>query len=189
MSLRVIAGSAKGRRLAVPDLPELRPTTDRLRQVLFDILGDTPRGARVLDLFAGSGALGIEALSRGAAEATFVERHPLAVAAIRANLAVAGFTGQVLRGDVSATLRRLKGTYDLAFLDPPYSRGLGFLDEILTDLADRGTIRTGGTIVVEAAGQVTWPSGFREVRRRRAGSTTLLVATLDEHDSDLPGNL
>ena len=121
--MRVIAGAAKGRRLLAPRGTSTRPATDRVRQSIFGTLGSRCEDARVLDLFAGSGALAIEALSRGAASATFVERDPAAVEAIRRNLATTGFIDRatIARGDASAFLRGTIERYDLVFVDPPYA--------------------------------------------------------------------
>jgi len=125
--MRVIAGELGGRRLQAPRGRATRPTSDRVREALFAMLGELS-GARVLDLFAGSGALGIEALSRGAAEAVFVERGGAALRALSANLdalALAPPRAQVRRSDALAALqaaRRREETYDLLFIDPPYSQ-------------------------------------------------------------------
>ena len=118
--MRVVAGECRGRRLAAPAGRRTRPTADRVREALFSILGPVD-GLRVLDLFAGSGALGIEALSRGAAAAAFLDSDPRAVAAIRRNLASIGVSAPVHRRDALAFLRATGGRYDLVFLDPPYS--------------------------------------------------------------------
>jgi 16S rRNA (guanine966-N2)-methyltransferase len=117
--LRVVAGRFKGRRLAAPRGTRTRPTADRVREALFSMLGDVG-GARVLDLYAGSGALGIEALSRGAGSAVFVERDAKAVAAIERNLAAVGVEETVVRQDVERFLARADGAFDLVFCDPPY---------------------------------------------------------------------
>ena len=121
---RVIAGSAKGVRLRAPG-PRTRPLADRVKQTLFAILEPSLEGARVLDLFAGSGAAGIEALSRGAASATFVERDPGAASVVSANLSAARLaeSGDVVRADVLAWLDRAAGAapYDVVFVDPPYA--------------------------------------------------------------------
>jgi len=117
--LRVVAGQFKGRRLATPRGTRTRPTADRVREALFSLLGDVG-GVRVLDLYAGSGALGIEALSRGAASAVFVERDPPAVAAIERNLAAIGVDAVVVRQDVMRYLPRADGPFELVFCDPPY---------------------------------------------------------------------
>jgi 16S rRNA (guanine966-N2)-methyltransferase len=117
--VRVVAGSFKGRRLVAPRGARTRPTADRVREALFSMLGDV-EDARVLDLYAGSGALGIEALSRGAASAVFVERDARAVAAIERNLAPLDARTDVVRADVARFLAGAEGEYDLVFLDPPY---------------------------------------------------------------------
>jgi 16S rRNA (guanine966-N2)-methyltransferase len=117
--LRIVAGQFKGRRLAAPRGVRTRPTADRVREALFSMLGDV-NGARVLDLYAGSGALGIEALSRGAASAVFVERDPQAVAAIERNLAAVGVEAVVVRQDALRYLARADGPFELVFCDPPY---------------------------------------------------------------------
>ena len=174
--MRVIAGEAKGRRLrSVPGLAT-RPTADRVRQTLFDILGDVS-GARVLDLFAGTGALGIEALSRGAAHALFVERSVPAAAVIKENLQLTGFAGRssVRRADAEALLKKPAGSpYDLVFLDPPYERGLAFVAGLVALLAEGGWVEEGGIVVAEAAaGAVVAPAEFREIRARTFGRTQI----------------
>jgi 16S rRNA (guanine966-N2)-methyltransferase len=123
--LRIIAGTLRGRRLAGPDWAGLRPTADRLRETLFNVLAGTVRGARVLDGFAGTGAVGLEALSRGAAHVTFVERDPRALALIAGNLGRCGVRDgyTVLRADLErAGADDLGAVFDLVFLDPPYDR-------------------------------------------------------------------
>ena len=117
--MRVVAGEFKGRRLHAPRGARTRPTADRVREALFSMLGDVS-GARVLDLFAGSGALGIEALSRGAKSAVFVERDQQALAALRRNLEAVGADADVRRQDVVRFLARGEGKFDLVFCDPPY---------------------------------------------------------------------
>jgi 16S rRNA (guanine966-N2)-methyltransferase len=118
--VRVVAGEYRGRRLKAPAGRDTRPTADRVREALFSILR-TVEGLVVLDLYAGSGALGIEALSRGAAAATFVDDDDRAIAAIRANLDAFGIAARVVKSDALAFLERDQGAlYDLVFLDPPY---------------------------------------------------------------------
>jgi len=120
--MRVVAGQFRGRRLTAPRGTSVRPTSDRVREALFSILGDRVVDARVLDLFAGSGALAIEALSRGAASATLVESDRAAVDAIRANLEpLEDAQSQVVKADVLRWLAAERGPYDLVFADPPYS--------------------------------------------------------------------
>jgi 16S rRNA (guanine(966)-N(2))-methyltransferase RsmD len=117
--MRIVAGALKGRRLHAPPGARTRPTADRVREAVFSMLGDV-EGLSVLDLFAGSGALGIEALSRGAREAVFVDSSQRAVAAVRRNLAELGLEAQVQRRDVLRWLGGAEGPYDLVFVDPPY---------------------------------------------------------------------
>lgn len=149
--MRVIAGTFKGRRLAAPRWPGLRPTSDRVRETLFAVLGSRVEGARLLDGYAGTGAVGIEALSRGAAHVTFVERDPRAVALIKANLSRCGIeTGYaIIRRDFVRAARagRLGGEFDLIFLDPPYETRN--LDAVIAAAAPM--LAPGGLLVVERA--------------------------------------
>jgi 16S rRNA (guanine966-N2)-methyltransferase len=122
VSLRIVAGTCGGRRIETPPGRSTRPTSDRVREALFSILGPAAvEGADVLDLFAGSGALGIEALSRGAASATFVESDARAAATIRRNLDSLGLEGRVHKRDAFAWLAAADDGFDLVFADPPYS--------------------------------------------------------------------
>jgi len=134
--VRIIAGAHRGRALRAPRGVETRPTSDRVREALFSILGELS-GLRVLDLFAGSGALGLEALSRGAAAVDFVDRSRDAIEAVRANLAGLGVAATTHRADALAYLRNARDAsrqYDLAFLDPPYRRAAGLGAELSTAL-------------------------------------------------------
>src|SRR4051812_15670056 len=143
--MRVIAGAYKGRRLQAPKGSETRPTSDRVREALFSILGDV-EGLRVLDLYAGSGALGIEALSRGAGQTVFVESGRRAADAIRANLrAVGDPDAMIWVGDALAYLRRAdaEAPFDLVFADPPYSSATrvgGELSELLPALSQKAPL-------------------------------------------------
>ena len=120
--MRIVAGHYRGRQLKSPTWEGLRPTSDRLRETLFNILGPSVRGARVLDGYAGTGAIGIEALSRGAAQVTFVESDPRAVKLIEANLALLGASGAIIRAGLAEAGTRLGGqVFDLIILDPPYA--------------------------------------------------------------------
>jgi 16S rRNA (guanine966-N2)-methyltransferase len=138
--MRIVAGSAKGIRLA-PVPPSVRPISDRAREGLFSSLGPgAVEGARVLDLFAGTGAVGIEALSRGAAAAMFVDRAPAAVEAIKRNLVVTRLAarGEIMRSGVARFITRDDrpgAPYDLVFCDPPYDLGSPELDDVLRELA------------------------------------------------------
>jgi 16S rRNA (guanine966-N2)-methyltransferase len=124
--MRVIAGTLKGRRLEAPKWDGLRPTSDKLRETLFNVLAPRIQGARMLDGYAGTGAVGIEALSRGAAHVTFVERDPRAAALIEANLDHCGVSGRyaIIRVSFTGSERPpVAGPFDLIFLDPPYGAG------------------------------------------------------------------
>src|SRR5258706_11931691 len=120
--MRIVAGAFRGRQLKSPTWEGLRPTSDRLRETLFNILGPSVRGARVLDGYAGTGAMGLEALSRGAARVTFVERDARAVKLIEANLALLGASGAIIRAGLADAVTRLDGQgFDVIILDPPYA--------------------------------------------------------------------
>jgi len=156
--LRIIAGELRGRRFAVPRTGEVRPTSDRAREALFSILGDAVCGVSVLDAYAGSGALGIEALSRGAARATFVESDPVALATLRANLERLGLVGRsrVHPGRALDMLRHrgLGGPFGVVFADPPYGAGERgpFLGAV------KGLMGREGLIVLERDGRDTQES-------------------------------
>jgi 16S rRNA (guanine966-N2)-methyltransferase len=170
--MRVVAGRHKGRRLRAPAGAGTRPTADRVREALFSILGPVD-GLRVLDLYAGSGALGIEALSRGADSAVFVERDPRAVAAIERNLESLGVEEEVLRDDVVRFLRRGSGTFDLVFCDPPYdwaSRLAGPLTEHLPDVTSEDA-----RIVTESDKRNPLELPFPLVTERTYGDTRIAI--------------
>lgn len=180
---RVIAGAAGGRRLAVPPGNGTRPTSDRAREGLFStwesLLGSL-RGARVLDLYGGSGAVGLEALSRGAEHVLLVESDPRAARTIRANIRALGLPGAELRtgraeqaiaGPAPAT-----GPYDVVFLDPPYAVDDDELREILLTLAGNRWLAPDALATVERStrgGEFGWPAGFEGLRARRYGEGTL----------------
>jgi len=178
---RVIAGQAGGRRLAVPDGRDTRPTSDRAREGLFatisSIVGSLD-GARVLDLYAGSGAVGLEALSRGAGHVLLVEQGARAVRVIRENIASIGLPGAVLAADrVERVLARGPdgNRYDVVFADPPYALADAAVERVLTLLAETGWLAPGALVVVERAtrsGPVSWPDGFVPDRERRYGEAT-----------------
>jgi 16S rRNA (guanine966-N2)-methyltransferase len=172
--IRIIAGSLKGRRLASPDWPGLRPTSDRLRETLFNVLADTVVGARVLDAFAGTGAVGIEAISRGAVHVTFVERDPRAVDLIAGNLARCGVTGgyTILRAVLAtADPAGLRAAFEVAFLDPPYAMAPGEAIEAVAAM-----VAPGGRLVIEHARRSVLPASIAGVVRTRtltAGDSAL----------------
>lgn len=150
--IRIISGSARGRRVACAPGLAVRPTAARVREAVFSILGDRVAGARVLDLYAGAGTLGLEALSRGAARADFVEANRVHAAFIRENLEHMGFADRagVFCQDVRRFVaQRRPGGYDVAFVDPPY--GAGELRHLLPALWDAHIMAPSGIIVVEHA--------------------------------------
>jgi len=180
---RIIAGEAGGRRLTVPPGDRIRPTSDRVKESVFSALGPGRLvGARVLDLYSGSGALGLEALSRGAAAALMVERDPAAAAAIRTNIETLGFADRaVLRvGRVASILAGgPPEPFDLALLDPPYDTPGAELEAVLEGLGERGWLAPGATVVVErAAGSepLRWPEGWGSTWERCYGDTLVLFA-------------
>jgi 16S rRNA (guanine966-N2)-methyltransferase len=172
---RIIAGIWGGRRLATPKGSETRPTSDRVREALFSSLESELggfAGLRVLDLYAGSGALGLEALSRGAVRADFVEANRGAAAVIRRNVAELGLSdasAQVHATTVDRYLGRVSGGFDLVFLDPPYTVPT---DEVTAIV---GALPPGGLIVVERSSRdpFVWPRTRSGLRERRYGETTL----------------
>ena len=176
--MRVIAGSLGGRRLRAPRGSATRPTADRVREALFSMLGPI-EGARVLDLYAGSGALGIEALSRGAASSVFVERDGRALAALRANLQALGLGGeaaQVRGGEALAALadaRERGETYDLLFIDPPYAK-VPQLTEALS-AAVPALLGAGGRVVLESDRRAPLALGLPTLRERRYGDTLITI--------------
>lgn len=183
MSLRVIAGSAGGRRLVAPK-GSARPTTDRLKEALFASLGrHRTDDASVLDLYAGSGALAIEALSRGAARAVLVDRDVAAEVAILANLQAVGFAADARfqRSTVATFLAASvpEAPFDVVFLDPPYDTPTAEVAAALTALAAGGLVAAGGTVVVErpkVGEPLTLPDGWGVEKERAYGDTLLVVA-------------
>jgi 16S rRNA (guanine966-N2)-methyltransferase len=183
VALRVIAGSAGGRKLVAPK-GGARPTTDRVKESLFSMLGPARlQDAVVLDLYAGSGALAIEALSRGAARAVLVDHDRAAEAAVRANLESTGFDGvaQFRRSTVAAFLATTPAgaPFDLVFLDPPYDVSSDELSGVLGALAARDVVAPEATVVVERAKgshPLTLPVGWGIEKDRAYGDTLLVVA-------------
>ncbi len=133
--MRIIAGTARSRRLVGPPGETTRPMTDRMRESLFSSLAALIPGSVIVDLFAGTGSMGLEALSRGAAEVTFVERDRAALRALQTNIETVGLESRVLSGDVERFLDRGQGRFDLAFVDPPYALPLASLVEMMKKLS------------------------------------------------------
>lgn len=181
--MRIIAGKFKGRTLATPSSQAVRPTSDRLRESIFNILthahDDVIEGARVLDLFAGTGALGIEALSRGAAHALFVDDSTEGRGLLRENVERLGLGGvtKVFRRDATKLGPcHPHAPFSLVFCDPPYRKGLG--EQALAAARAGGWLLPDALIVFEEAADaaVTLPEGFEEVDRRAYGDTQIIIA-------------
>ena len=180
--MRIVGGEFRGRPLTAPSGWATRPTADRLRQTVFDILahggyGGVVAGARVLDLFAGTGALGLEALSRGAAYALFVEEDVSARAAIRTNVEALGLTGRTRIFRRDATRLGPAGTvapFSLVFADPPYGKGLG--EQALASALAGGWLVPGALVVLEesAAAEIAPLPGFDRVDTRHVGDTQVV---------------
>lgn len=170
-TVRIIAGAHRGRRLPVPDVPGLRPTSDRVRETLFNWLMFRIRGKRVLDAFAGAGSLGFEAQSRGALEVTMLELNPAVCARLRAGAAALGCANvNVIATDARAFLRSRREPFDVIFLDPPFRTGL--LEECLPLLTP--AIAPAGTLLYlehEKESAPVPPGRFRPLREMTAGQT------------------
>jgi len=181
MPIRVIGGTAHGRTLKGPQRDTTRPTSDRVREALFDILashGCEP--SLVLDLYSGTGALGIEALSRGAEHCDFVEANARACEVIRENLRLTGLQegGRVYSLTVAKALSRLTGPYDLVVADPPYEYDRA--QKELTDLIEKGLLADDGVLAVEHSKRHEWPpvlAGREQLTTRRYGDTAITLYT------------
>jgi 16S rRNA (guanine966-N2)-methyltransferase len=183
--MRIVGGAHRGRRIEAPGGLEVRPTADRTREALFNILEhgrfaadgtSALAGARVLDAFAGSGALGLEALSRGAVHATFMDNNAIARSAIRANAKALGESARASVLQADATTPPAAGTpYNIVFLDPPYRSGLA--EQALAALAARGWIADGAICSVELAAREAFapPPGFTSIDERRYGKAKLIL--------------
>ena len=178
--MRVITGTARGRRLKEPADMEQRPTTDKVKESLFNIIQFDIAGRQVLDLFAGTGQLGIEALSRGAQHATFVDCSNKAVALVKENLRRTGLEAQasVLRGDWKEALRRSEEKYDVIFLDPPYDTEL--LKNALRQIADIDILSGNGIIACESRADAVLPqldAPYEQVSQHKYGKIMLTIYT------------
>jgi 16S rRNA (guanine966-N2)-methyltransferase len=185
--MRIVGGRLKGRALRGPATREIRPTSDRLREAIFNILthayGDPVEGASVIDLFAGTGAMGFEAISRGAKQALFVDDGSEARALLRANVEALGLGGvtKIFRRDA----RKLgaaptEGAFSLAFLDPPY--GKGFVVPTLHALTQGGWLTANALLVVEEAAEaeINLPTGFALLESRVNGDTQVMILKAED---------
>lgn len=177
--MRIVGGAWRSRRLEVAARPELRPTPDRVRETLFNWLGQRLDGLACLDLFAGSGVLGFEAASRGAGRVVMVERDPGACRALHANRARLGASAvEIVAGDAADYLKRRERRFDLVFLDPPFRQNelLPILECLPAQLA------AGARVYVEAPAPVTVTPPWRELKRARAGQVSYQLLQWSQHD-------
>ena len=179
METRISGGSRRGRRLRSHDGVGLRPTSEKVRSAIFSLIGpESVNGARVLDLYAGTGALGIEALSRGAASAEFVESNPTRCGYIRRALQDLGFAerSRITRGRVEKVLRTTESRFDLVLADPPY--GIDPWDTVMTSLLQREALEEGAVIVAEHAKTYEMADTYGDLniwKRRRYGDTAVSI--------------
>ena len=177
--MRVITGTARGRRLKTPENFDIRPTTDNVKESVFNIIQFDIEGRRVLDLFAGTGQLGIECLSRGAAEAVFIDENTAAVKIVKENLKTCGFTAAVLQQDALSYLRHC-GRFDLVFVDPPYDSGL--YESVLETINSVDILSDGGIILCESRREKTLPDmrvPYRKKKEYNYGRVKLTVYIKD----------
>ncbi|MDI6799180.1 MAG: 16S rRNA (guanine(966)-N(2))-methyltransferase RsmD [Actinomycetota bacterium] len=169
--MRVISGTAKGRKLYSPKGLDIRPTSDMVKESLFNMLNDKVQGCNVLDIFAGSGSIGIEALSRGANSVVFIDSSQDSVSAIKKNLELTGLPDRanIIRADALTTLSRkgLKGSkFELIFLDPPYKIDSDVLNSIFISLLNEGFLRQGSLIILEHSSKRDFSSPLEQIERR-----------------------
>ena len=189
--MRVITGTARGRRLKTPENYDIRPTADNVKEAVFNIIQFDVEGRRVLDLFAGTGQLGIECLSRGAASAVFVDADRKAVGIVKDNLKTCGLSGSVVCSDSLAFLDGCS-RFDLIFVDPPYDSGL--YDRVLQKINLVDILSEGGIMIVEARRGTPLPemaAPYRKLREYVYGRVKICTYTRgsSNEDSDMPGQL
>ena len=178
--LRIVAGNWRSRLLEIARIEGLRPTSERIRETLFNWLAPTISGARCLDLYAGTGALGLEALSRGAGSAVFVEKSPIAAKRLQENidLLTGGPSGpKVIRGDAHDYLRNNEAQFDIVFLDPPFAADV--LDETCRLLAETGCLADGALVYLEedrSRAEPTLPGGWQVLKNKTAGNVRYMLA-------------
>jgi 16S rRNA (guanine966-N2)-methyltransferase len=180
--LRIVAGNWRSRLLDIADVEGLRPTAERIRETLFNWLAPHIQGARCLDLFAGTGALGLEALSRGAASTVFVERSPVAARQLRKNIAILDAAGAtVIEQDAIDYLNGAERQFDIAFLDPPFAADL--LGETCRLLATQQLLADGALVYLEqdrAQSEQELPQGWRVLKNKTAGNVRYMLAKVAE---------
>ena len=173
--MRVITGSAGGRKLKTPSSEDIRPTTDNVKESVFNIIQFDIEGRRVLDLFGGTGQMGIEALSRGAREVVFIDKSKDAVKLIRDNLQTCGMQAKVVQTDALSYLKSGE-RFDLIFVDPPYDSGL--YEPVLSAINSVDNLSEGGIIICEARADLPFPDvkePYRKVREYRYGRVKICI--------------
>jgi len=183
--LRIVAGNWRSRLLDIADVEGLRPTSERIRETLFNWLAPNLTGSRCLDLYAGTGALGLEALSRGSASAVFVEQDPVALQQLRKNVELLGANNaEIVSSDALAYLRNAPAVpFDIVFLDPPYAGNL--LGETCRLLVDTRQLAPGALIYLEderSRGEPDIPRGWTVLKEKTAGNVRYLLAKAGEDD-------
>jgi 16S rRNA (guanine(966)-N(2))-methyltransferase RsmD len=188
--MRIIAGSCRGRKLVPPGDNEIRPTSDRVKEAVFSMLGFGIHGSRVLDLFAGTGSLGLEALSRGADFATFVEKSAKSIKVLNENINLLGFGErcEVFPADAMDQIVRLgrdSATFDIIFVDPPYMENL--YEKILTSIAEYGIIKNGGLVIVEYPAALNINERYHSltlIKNKKYGTTRVSIFTKGDDNED-----
>lgn len=181
--MRIIAGEARGRRLTAPAGSKTRPTADRVREAIFNVIGSRVTDAKVLDVFAGSGALACEALSRGAESAVLIEIDKAAQQAIKTNLASLGLGGRLYCGDALKVISRFREPFDIIFLDPPYNKGL--VEKIIEKLLALELIDEMTLVVAEldAKAELILPAGMQTIKTSKYGDTAVYYCEKNKEDS------
>jgi 16S rRNA (guanine966-N2)-methyltransferase len=187
--IRIIAGEYRGRRIAVPDRPGLRPTPDRVRETLFNWLGQSLDGLACLDLFAGSGALGFEAASRGAARVVMVEQDRAAFQVLRRSLdLLKAEQVQLVFDDAFTYLKKTRESFDVVFLDPPFRQNA--LPAVFRHLGLQCGLQRGARVYIESGEPFAAGESWRELRRARAGQVSYqLLEWRGDDQGGLPGNV
>jgi 16S rRNA (guanine966-N2)-methyltransferase len=167
--IRLIAGKWRGRKLDVIDSPGLRPTPNRIRETLFNWLQNEIVGARCLDLFAGTGALAFEALSRGAAEVVMVESNPKIIESLKEHAETLGCEGHIIQtADATSWMQQgIKG-FDIVFLDPPF--GQGYIQQCCTIISEHSLLNAHGLVYIESEKNLSLPDGWKIRKQMRAGN-------------------
>ena len=184
--LRIVAGNWRSRLLDIADVEGLRPTSERIRETLFNWLAPTIQGARCLDLFAGTGALGLEALSRGAREAVFVEQSPVAARQLETNIDIVGANAaaKVVQGDGLRYLGNApESLFDIVFLDPPFAADL--LNETCRLLAENKLLADGGLVYLELErmqDEPSFPDGWQVLKNKTAGNVRYMLVQTGENE-------